>query len=219
MSNRSDKKKEEQLRADSERLARESAADREAVRTRSPLDLEQEAQATGWFSFLKDPNRDFSKAPMPLAGVAEFGEAGAEADRTALGAMQFGKANADPNLSAVIAANMKERKQQRAGKALESAVGNYDLMMRGLADSVVARENARRMGLANMTTGAGANALNQYAQFQVRPHWGLSLASGALGAAGSIFAGRLGGGGGGAQIASGRLTSENDFRNFFTGSL
>lgn len=191
MSNRSDRAKQEELRRENERLRAESAADRAAVRERSPLDLAQEAEAMGWFNFLKDPNRDFSKAPMPLAGVAEAGEAGAEEDRTALGAMQFGRANADPNLQAVIAANMKERKQERRGKALESAVGNYDLMMRGMADAVVSRENSRRLGLAGMTTGAGQSALNAFANFQVRPHFGLSLATAGIGAAGSMFTGRL----------------------------
>lgn len=192
MSNKSDKKKQEQLRLENERLRAESTADRAAARQPSALDKEFEGQSLGWFNFLKDPNRDFSKAPMPFSGVAEEGAAGAEEERTALGAMRFGSAGADPNLQAVLKANIGERRAQRKGQALENAVGRYDQMMRGMGADVAARDQARRMGLAGMTTGAGANALNSWAGFQPRPHWGLTLATAAIGGAGSALGGWLG---------------------------
>ncbi len=172
--------------------------DRAAAREPSAIDKEFEGQSMGWFNFLKDPNRDFSRAPMPFSGVAEEGAAGAEEERTALGAMRFGAAGADPNLQAVLKANIGERRAQRKGQALENAVGRYDSMMRGMGADVAARDQARRMGLAGMTTGAGANALNSWAAFTPRPHWGLTLAAAAIPAAASALTGGFGGGGGAA---------------------
>jgi hypothetical protein len=195
MSNKSDKAKQEELRRENERLRAESTADRAALREPSALEKEFEGQSLGWFNFLKDPNRDFSKAPMPFTGTAEEGAAGAEEERTALGAMQFGAAAADPNLQAVLKENIKERRAQRKGQALENAVGRYDAMMRGMAGDVMARDLARRQGVAGLTTGAQQNALNSWAQFTPRPHWGLSLATAGIAGAGSALSGGFAAGG------------------------
>jgi hypothetical protein len=195
MSNKSDKKKEEELRRENEGLRLESERDRAALREPSALDKEAESQSLGWFNFLKDPNRDFSKAPMPFSGLAEDGAAAAEEERTALGAMRFGAAAADPNLQAVLKENIQERRVQRRGQALEDAVARYDSLMRGMAGEVAARDQARRLGVAGMTTNAGANALNSWAAFTPRPHWGLSLAAAGIAGAGSVLSGGFGAGG------------------------
>jgi hypothetical protein len=192
MSNKSDKAKQDQLRQQQETLNKEATGDRATAREMTPLDKEAESQSLGWFNFLKDPNRDFSKAPMPFSGVAEEGAAGAEEERTALGAMQFGAAGADPNLQATLKANIQERRAQRKGQALENAVGNYDAMMRGMAGDVAARDQARRMGVAGMTTSAGGNALNSYAAFTPRPHWGLTLATAAIAGGSQVASSYLG---------------------------
>lgn len=191
MSNRSDKEKQEQLNRQQQQLNQEAVADRAAAREPSALDKEAESQALGWFNFLKDPNRDFSKAPMPF-DISEDGAAGAEEERTALGAMRFGSAAADPNLQAVIKANIQERRAQRRGQALESAVARYDSMMRAMAGDVSARDQQRRMGLAGTTTNAGADALNTFASFSPRPHWGLSLATAAIAGGSSALGSYLG---------------------------
>ena len=181
MSNKSDKKKQEELKQRNEQLEREATAARAAAATPSPVQTEQETQALDWFKFLKDPNRDFSKfAGLPFDSAIEEGAAGAEEDRTALGAMRFGGAAADPNLQAVLKENFKERRVQRRGQALENAVSRYDSLMRGLAGDVAAQDQARRLGVANLTTGASQNSLNTYAAFTPRPHWGLTLGAAAI---------------------------------------
>jgi hypothetical protein len=192
MSNKSDKAKQAALQQQQQQLNAEASTDRTAAREPSALDKEAEAQSLGWFNFLKDPNRDFSKAPMPFNGTAEEGAAGAEEERTALGAMQFGSAAADPNLQATLKANIQERRAQRKGQALETAVERYDGIMRGMASDVAARDQARRMGVAGMTTGAGENALNSWAAFTPRPAWGLTLATAAIGGASSALGSYLG---------------------------
>ena len=192
MSNKSDKRKQEELQRQQAQLNAEAMRDRAAVREKSELEKAEEAESLGYFNFLKDPNRDFSKLPgTAFSGMAADGAAGAEEDRVAMGAMQFGKAAADPNLQAVLASNLKQRKAERRGDSLERAVERYDAIMRGASSGIIGRNIAKMTNLANMTTGAGANALNNYAQFQVRPHWGLGLAAAGIGAAGSMF--RFGG--------------------------
>lgn len=189
MSNGSDKKKQEELRRQQEQLNSESVADRATARDASPLDKEAEGQSLGWFNFLKDPNHDFSKTPgMAFNRSGEEGMEGAEEERTALGAMRFGAANADPNLQAVLKANIQDRRVQRRGQALENAVGNYDAIMRGMAGDVAARDQARRMGVAGMTTSAGQNATNTWASFTPRPHWGLTLAAAGVAGASQALA-------------------------------
>jgi hypothetical protein len=193
MSNKSDKNKQAALDAEQKRLNAEATADRAAAREKTPLEKEFEGQSLGWFNFLKDPNRDFAKTPgMAFNGMGEEGAAGAEEERTALGAMRFGAAGADPNLQAVLKSNIQERRAQRKGQALEGAVSRYDSMMRGMAGNVMQQDQARRMGLAGMTTGAGQNALNSWASFTPRPHWGLTLGTAALGAAGTAAGAYLG---------------------------
>ena len=190
MSNKSDKKKQEELQKRNVQLETEATADRAALREPSALDKEAESQSLGWFNFLKDPNRDFSKAPMPFDGTAEDGAAGAEEERTALGAMRFGSASADPNLQAVLKANIQERRAQRRGQALENAVSRYDSMMRGMAGDVAARDLARRQGAAGITTNSAENSLNTWAAFQPRPHWGLTLAAAGIAGASQALAPR-----------------------------
>lgn len=191
MSNKSDKAKQEELRRQQEQLNAEAAKDRAALREPSAVDREFETESLSWLKFLKDPNRDFSKAPMPF-DVSEDGAAGAEEERTALGAMQFGAAGADPNLQAVLKSNVQERRSHRRAHSLESAVARYDAMMRGLGGDVAARDLARRQGAAGITTSAGSNAMNNYAAFQPRPHWGLSLGTAAIGGLSGMFTGRYG---------------------------
>jgi len=190
VSNKSDKKKQEELQKRNVQLETEATADRAALREPSALDKEAESQSLGWFNFLKDPNRDFSKAPMPFDGTAEDGAAGAEEERTALGAMRFGSASADPNLQAVLKANIQERRAQRRGQALENAVSRYDSMMRGMAGDVAARDLARRQGAAGITTNSAENSLNTWAAFQPRPHWGLTLAAAGIAGASQALAPR-----------------------------
>jgi hypothetical protein len=194
VSNKSDKAKQADLKAQSDQLAREAAADRAAAAAPPALDAEGEHQAMDWFGFLKDPNHDFSKTPgMAFNQSGEEGLAGAEEERTALGSMQFGAAGADPNLQQVLKSNIQDRRIQRRGQSLERAVGNYDSMMRAMAGDISARDQARRMGNADRSTSAGANAMNNYTAFTPRPNWGLSLlASGIAGASqvGAAFAGK-----------------------------
>jgi len=195
MSNKSDKAKQEELRRQQEQLNREAAAAREAAAKPGVIESAETDETKGWFDFLKNPNRDFSKAPMPFSGVAEEGAAGAEEERTALGAMRFGAAGADPNLQAVLKANIQERRAQRKGQALENAVGRYDEMMRAQAGNLINADGSRRMGLAGMTTSAGQNATNTWASFTPRPHWGLTLATAGIAGAGSALSGSMGAGG------------------------
>lgn len=192
MSNKSDKKKQDQLNQQQQQLNAEAAAARTAASTPGPVEQAQTDQTMGWFNFLKDPNRDFSKTPgMAFDDAGEEGAAGAEEERTALGAMRFGAAGADPNLQAVLKANIQERRAQRKGQALESAVSRYDQLMRAQAGGLASMDESRRMGLAGMETTAGGNALNNYAQFQVRPHWGLALATAGIAGLGSAFQEKL----------------------------
>lgn len=192
MSNKSDKAKQAALQAQSDQLAREASADRAAAAPPSPMDAEGERQVMDWFKFLKDPNRDFSKTPgMAFNESGEMGLEGAEEERTALGSMQFGAVGADPNLQQVLKSNIQDRRIQRRGQALERAVSSYDSIMRGLAGDISARDQARRMGNADRSTSAGANAMNNYAAFQVRPNWGLSLATAAIAGGSQIGAAAL----------------------------
>jgi hypothetical protein len=175
--------------------------DRAAARTEDPLDTAQRDEAYGYFKFLADPTHDFTKLPgLAYSGMFEDGATGAAEERSALGAGRFGASAADPNLQAVLAANTKERTAQRRGESLERAVNTYDAKIRGVSADIAAREQARRLGLAGMTTNAGQNALNTYAQYQIRPHWGLQLLTAGLGAAGQAAAAGMTGG---ASLAAG----------------
>jgi hypothetical protein len=176
LSNKDDKKKQAQLNEQQQQLNTEAVGDRTAARAEDTLDTPQRNEALGYFNFLADPNHDFTKLPgLAYSGMFEDGAAGAEEERTALGAGRFGASAADPNLQAVLAANTKERRVQRRGESLERAAQTYDAKIRGVSADLATREQNRRLGLAGMTTGAGQNALNTYAQYQVRPHWGLTL--------------------------------------------
>jgi hypothetical protein len=187
VANKSDKAKQAQLNTQQQQLNTEATADRAAARTTPPLEQAQTDETLGYFDFLKDPAHDFSKLPsMAYSGMAEGGAAGAEEDRTALGSMRFGSAGADPNLQAVLKANISERRAQRKGENLQRAVERYDQMMRATAGDLEARDQARRMGLAGTTTSAGLNAMNQYASFQPRPSWGLQLLGSAIGGASKV---------------------------------
>lgn len=193
MSNKSDKAKQAQLDAQQKQTNAEAVADRAAARTPGAVEQAQTAETTGWFDFLKDPHRDFSKAPgMAFNGMAEEGAEAAEEERTALGSMQFGASAADPNLQAVLKANVQDKRIQRRGQALNAAVERYDAQMRAQAGNLVQTDVSRRMGLAGTTTSAGASALNSYASFTPRPAWGLTLATAAIGAAGQAAGGYLG---------------------------
>lgn len=190
MSNKADSKKQALLNQQQASLNTEAAADRAKAEAPSPLDDAQQKEALGYFSFLADPSHDFTKLPgLAYSGMEDSGAAQAEEERTALGAARFGSAGADPGLQAVLKATMTARRQQARGESLSRAVTAYDARMRGVSSDIAARDQARRMGNAGLTTNAGANALNSYAAFQPRPSWGLTLATAGLGAAGSAFQG------------------------------
>jgi hypothetical protein len=192
VSNKADQQKQALLNQQQASLNAEATKARAAAATPSPLDQAQSDEALGYFNFLKDPNHDFTKLPgLAYAGMQTAGADEAEADRTALGAARFGSAAADPNLQAVLKATMTARRQQARGESLANAVNAYDAKMRGVSSEIAARDQARRMGNAGLTTQAGMTALQDYTQFQPRPSWGLTLASAGIGAAGSMFQGKL----------------------------
>lgn len=190
MSNKEDLKKQSLLNSQQTALNNEATADRAAWRAPNPLDEAAQAESLGYFKFLQDPSHDWTKLPaLAYSGMFEDRAAAGEEQRTALGASRFGASAVDPNLQAVISATLKDRRVQRRGESLERAVSGYDAKMRGQASDVSARDAAKKAGLAGLTTGASSNATNSYASFTPRPAWGLTLATSALGAAGSIFSG------------------------------
>lgn len=215
MSNKQDQKKDALLQSQATTLTTESAADRAAARATNPLDEAQQNEALGYFKFLNDPGKDFTKLPsLAYSGMFEDGAAAGEEQRTALGASRFGSASVDPNLQAVIAATLRDRRVQRRGESLERAVSGYDAKMRGTASGIAARDTEKKLGLASNTSGLAANATQAWSSFTPRPAWGLTLATSALGAAGQIFRPGIGARPS-ATISSARINSTEGFEKFF----
>lgn len=189
MSNKSDKKKQQELerQAAADRAARDAA-----IATASqprPLETAYDAERLGWLNATsgKDGPIDVAKLPGmgPSYGLYDAASKRQEGQRMGIGALGLGAQNTNPGLGQLLRQQSEDQRQQDAAGGLENAYRMKDAEMRNSVLPLLGLQQNRTMGLASLASGNSAQATNTYANFRPAPSfWQQLLLTGIQGAAG-----------------------------------
>lgn len=168
----------------------------EEAKKKSPAEEQAEKDRAAYFQW-RDKG-DFRTPPPSLIGLTYGPEAARrrEMEQTAapMGAMGMGAAYADPTAMALAKQNLNDENAEQDANAYQDEIRAEDTYQRsGNAESLMARDFARRMGLLSEASGMSQFSTNARIQAQPQPILPMLL-SGLIAGAGQVGAAYVSGG-------------------------
>lgn len=183
MKDKEDKKKQQQLE-------QEKAADRalflssfQQAQKPSPLQEAWERAQLDFLDWEQGKGRfegkpiDVMEAPGmgPSLSLFRRARAGQEGERMGQGLITMGTNASDPNLTARLAQQAKDRREQETAGALEEAVARRTAEAHGSVLPLAQLNTSRNLSLAGMAGNQAGQSQSLWSQFRVRPGWGAGL--------------------------------------------
>lgn len=156
--------------------------------TPGPVEQAMNKRYLDWTSATSgDKPLEVDKLPgmSPYVQMYQRAAAGQRSERTGLGSLQMGAANADPNLATNQRLQDKMRREQDAAGEIEGAYGAENAAVTGTGMPLVGADIQQKGENLNAATGMASSSLGDWSRFQIRPgFWQQAAMEGIRGAAG-----------------------------------
>jgi hypothetical protein len=169
--NKSDKAKEEALRAENQRLQNQY---QQQIDSWKPGPYEQALNDEGlaWINATDGKNPlDISKLPgmAPWVDIYSTATAKQQGQRLGTGMMGYGSAMANPTMLAALAQQEEAHRRQDAGAQLSNAFAMKDAEVRGTALPLIGIGENRESAKVGTTAQMANSAAQRWASHQIRP--------------------------------------------------